>query len=752
MKKTFFTIIFLSLPFLLPTPSQAVEIGTNIVTNFSEKNLQTIYDARGSSFPLTIRLGPEFLDDPSQTTTLVQTLQSIGFSLSDITWQPEDWEGYPAENFPLWKEVFAALPGGTLSLFTEYNSLGSNQDPAQFADILREALLWQSQGIIKIPLASTNFNISHPNFPSFVKSVEANCPGCLAKLDKISLSVYVGAFTQQKYQGETWAINDFVRQVNYALNNLKLATGTDFSGKPILITELGLWPNAQSYPLSERLNDVLSFASDLEKAFAAGKIPFNIESLTFLVMDDATGQQCFVYKDLDQDQWVTDCDIDLGSGPTGRASDKCILCGCQKASSVAFKPVTICFQSPEEVISGLFRVKNSKTADTSPQYESQLKMIPYLQRSSQTKKIQNLLQSSDSSSGQIKLEVCDIRSGKFFKVPPMPALIPAFYQGLFDTSGTILSLTSPERARYLYPHRGQQAEANEGVTVPELVGPNGIPLVQRSPGRNGTELYFTQGSCQASGSSATCSVTVQGTPQSGHDWVHLYTSRGEKYMLGINAIFDGPLVYNITFPIDTGKPQTLTFETINHDQADSNGSKPTDVQTCTLTFNAQGTASCTLNTDSPPLPTSAPKKCEPYGTHESLNQPYPIPPSRTGLSFRSGLSLEDFLKQIGEALGVCETYRFLVTPELCLPYTQPVFDATEAPMVGSLTRPQDLTCESGEVIDIDLVLKVGEGENSEQEIPIEFTTNCRKSSTDLNKNLKDSYTRFSQFFKNILSF
>ena len=73
-------------------------------------------------------------------------------------------------------------------------------------------------------------------------------------------------------------------------------------------------------------------------------------------------------------------------------------------------------------------------------------------------------------------------------------------------------------------------------------------------------------------------------------------------------------------------------------------------------------------------------------------------------------------------------------------------------MVGALTRPQDLTCESGEVVDIDLVLKVGEGENSEQEIPIEFTTNCRKSSTDLNKNLKDSYTRFSQFFKNVLSF
>jgi len=315
MKKVFFFLLLLFFGRRL-SPVLAQEVGYNIVNNFfDEENKfnEAAFRALQKEGAVTVRItGGDLAGHPD----LIEQIQGAAEKYDlQLIWQPEDWSATTPQHFEkFWLPHLEKIKRGKISLFTEYNYHYGHPD--YYAQILQRALTRLGDRV-----AFTNLNITNPsgkespfgetmvNYQEFLSQIKERCPNCLEQVSTWAVSVY-----SQDFGG-------FKRQLKEFTDYLS-GLGISLQGKKIIIPEAGLDP---SLPFEERWRRITDFAAELtarqgEIAQILQQKGMTLSALTFLFMDDATGQQFLLVRD-QNGQWqiveYSQLGLRGGVGPAG---------------------------------------------------------------------------------------------------------------------------------------------------------------------------------------------------------------------------------------------------------------------------------------------------------------------------------------------------------------------------------------------------------------------------------------------------
>jgi len=642
--------LFFGLFFLLPKVVFAQSLGYNIVNNFFKNG---VFDAKAFELiarqnpggTVTVRLVSQELRAHPDLISLIQSAASQ-YGLS-VVWQPEDWSTTTPQQFrDFWLPYLQKITMGKISLFTEYNYHYGN--PGYYAQILVAAL----QGGLKVPIATTNFNLTNPTgtnpygqpmvqYVDFLKKVKTSCaslgqPNCLNKVPVWAVSIYGRGATVGAQ------VDDFIRQLK-AFKAAVEGLGVSFAGKQIIIPEAGIDPGI---PIQQRLVMAARFITALEQKLAADpELAGLIDSMTFLFMDDKTGKQYLLVKD-ENGNWIVLEYKTFGlvgqSGPVGGESDN--VGTTQGRSFIVEK--TVCWNRYDEAVKAIIRSlqfnisKNEKTAKNLRQINTRL--IPPGEEDMEKK---------NQSEGEIAFEVCENNTDKWFNTEEtIKVAVPKTYQQA-STNGI-------QVAGFLYPPEAAASGQAKTDGVPTANKKTG-PIIAAPQLAAGDYVDIASFSCTAAAWQISCTVVVN-AGLTGHIWVH---ANGQ--MLGFNTIGNG-LTYYYKTGAAGAKPTsyTVNVSAVNHDLQP----KLSASASCTIEFDQFGNGACSGSGVPPEPPMCKPKNNngDSMGFEEKQAEGAVKIPIKHGYS-----TLQSFLEALGRIGNVCRDVEFVFTPITSIPFTFP---------------------------------------------------------------------------------
>ncbi|MFH1602183.1 MAG: hypothetical protein ABIB61_04485 [Candidatus Shapirobacteria bacterium] len=674
-------LVFIVASFLpLAFPSLALadsvnDFGYNIVNNFYSPNgtFNTAAFERLQNGSATVRLvSSELRAFPG----LIENIERAAAEYNvEIIWQPEDWHTTSASEFQsYWLPQLSQINTGTISLFTEYNYFGGN--PQEYARILEMAL--NPANGISVPVGTTNFNTSNPTggnpfggsmyqYVEFLRQVQSYCSGdCLNQIP-----VWAGSFYAD-YSGGNMdaAVADFVNQFNNFRSSLE-SLGVNLAGKTFIIPEAGLNPGVD---IQSRLNSAREFATKLE---AAG-IP--ADAITFLFMDDQTGKQYFMYKDANGNWQVAEYgDFSLiglsGPGGLGLGDDYGKTLG--EAFEISGSEGDL-KETVKELMLEYFEVANIKPVGSSS--DEALKKIILPEEENKTK--------IEKSKGFVEFYYCKKDEKEWPRKLGDEMLwfeAPAYYQQMATANyqvGDYFSLPGMNIAHPLSASAGlfqkssfSQKEKQEGYVL-------------LAPGNSGEFNFIldSSSSCSRSGSSVTCTVSVNGNVRNGHMWVSM---NGE--FLGINAVPGpgaAPNVYSHTFNCPLGENCSFNLEVVNYnygsdDQVQYPSGHPAIGSNCTV---VAGETNCSF-TGAQDIPMPDPPTCE-IGAYD-LGGIMDKQPVSVGGALRIILDWGDWVTQLINNIlkPIFESNTYVIIPIIHTPWTKSAEIIYRQPVSMPFTLP-----------------------------------------------------------------
>ncbi|OFY45379.1 MAG: hypothetical protein A2Z69_00070 [Bacteroidetes bacterium RBG_13_44_24] len=295
---SFFT--FFLFFFLLPSSvlgATCPPIGTNVATNFDRKNLEFIAKNANCSgpIPITIIITPALVQNTNLLIQVQKDLRELNFN---PTWRPWGFVDPSSSELQDWIDAFSLLKIGQLQTWNEWNRYkeAGSLDPVRDAMVVQALLDARDAGIISIPIGNTPLdilNFTDMHFTQYWRAFHQACPTCIERLDFIVSNVY--APSQYGPNSVQEFIKTWQKELDFLRNELKV----DLTGKFFIISEAGLAPGAYTN-FDQRLKDTLLFAQKLEEYILAhpGEFP-NLDQITFLLMNDETGEQYLIYRKCD---------------------------------------------------------------------------------------------------------------------------------------------------------------------------------------------------------------------------------------------------------------------------------------------------------------------------------------------------------------------------------------------------------------------------------------------------------------------
>src|SRR4030042_4688636 len=295
---SFFT--FFLFFFLLPSSvlgATCPPIGTNVATNFDRKNLEFIAKNANCSgpIPITIIITPALVQNTNLLIQVQKDLRELNFN---PTWRPWGFVDPSSSELQDWIDAFSLLKIGQLQTWNEWNRYkeAGSLDPVRDAMVVQALLDARDAGIISIPIGNTPLdilNFTDMHFTQYWRAFHQACPTCIERLDFIVSNVY--APSQYGPNSVQEFIKTWQKELDFLRNELKV----DLTGKFFIISEAGLAPGAYTN-FDQRLKDTLLFAQKLEEYILAhpGEFP-NLDQITFLLMNDETGEQYLIYRECD---------------------------------------------------------------------------------------------------------------------------------------------------------------------------------------------------------------------------------------------------------------------------------------------------------------------------------------------------------------------------------------------------------------------------------------------------------------------
>jgi len=281
--------------FVLAAPCSPV--GTNIVANFDRKNLEFIAKNTNCSgpIPITILITPVLVQRPELLVQVQKDLKELNFN---PTWRPWGFVNPNSPELQDWITAFSYLKIGQLQAWNEWNRYkeAGSLNPARDAQVIQALLDARDAGKINIPIGNTPLdllNYTDMNYRDYWTAFYNECQTCLDRLDFIVSNVYAPS------QYGPNSVNEFIKVWQGELDFLR-NLGVNLSNKFFIISEAGLAPGAYS-DFNQRLRDTLLFAQALEDYILANPGAFpNLDQITFLLMNDDTGEQFLIYRECDE--------------------------------------------------------------------------------------------------------------------------------------------------------------------------------------------------------------------------------------------------------------------------------------------------------------------------------------------------------------------------------------------------------------------------------------------------------------------
>lgn len=309
-KKIFFSLfvgllVFWIISLFFPSPSHAVPcppLGTNLAANFDRENLEFIAQNANCDgpIPITVIITPAMVQNPEILVDVQNNLRDLGFN---PTWRPWGFiDPDNTEELNAWLNLFRYLEIGQLQAWNEWNRYREvgDIDPARDARLIQALINARNRGLIKIPIGNTPLDLlnwTDMNYQTYWKLFFEECPDCIDQLDFIVSNVYPHIrFDPNNPQASVDAFLNLWRKELSLLKSL----GVNLDNKFFIISEAGLAPGA--YPnFEERLKATLLFAQALEDYILShpGEFP-NLEKITFLLMNDDTGEIFLIYRHCDE--------------------------------------------------------------------------------------------------------------------------------------------------------------------------------------------------------------------------------------------------------------------------------------------------------------------------------------------------------------------------------------------------------------------------------------------------------------------
>ncbi|MCJ7792998.1 MAG: hypothetical protein MUP45_03415 [Candidatus Marinimicrobia bacterium] len=271
-------------------------VGTNIAANFDRANLEFIAQNANCDgpIPITVIITPVLVERPELLIDLQNNLRDLNF---EPTWRPWGFVNPNSSELEDWINAFSYLQIGQLQAWNEWNRIkeAGTINPARDAQVIKALLDARDRGLINIPIGNTPLdllNYTDRNYRAYWTEFYNECPTCLDRLDFIVSNVYAPS------QYGPNSVNEFINVWQRELSFLR-SLGVNLSNKFFIISEAGLAPGAY-FDFNQRLRDTLSFAQALETYILAnpGLFP-DLNQITFLLMNDDTGEQFLIYRECD---------------------------------------------------------------------------------------------------------------------------------------------------------------------------------------------------------------------------------------------------------------------------------------------------------------------------------------------------------------------------------------------------------------------------------------------------------------------
>lgn len=639
-------VFFLLLVFFLSPPTvEGQSFGYNIVNNFFERDGSfndkafELVARQNPGGTVTVRLtSQELRSHPNLINLIQQAAQRYGLNL---IWQPEDWAATTPEHFrQFWLPHLSEITLGEISLFTEYNY--HYGQPEDYGEILVAAL----RANLKVPLATTNFNLTNPTgtnpfgqpmfqYQEFLGRVKEKClslgmSDCLNRVPVWAVSIY------GRGENVDQMVGDFINQLR-GFTQALAGLGVSLTGKRVIIPEAGIDP---SIPIQQRLAQAAEFIKKLEERLGGDpELKGLVEKVTFLFMDDKTGKQYLIVKD-ENGNWVV---LEYGSfglvgfsGPVGGVSQNM---GTAPGKSFIVTR-TVCWERYDQVIKAIIRALQFRVSKNKPIAEN-LKGVNRL-LIPPGKENQN---KAHEAVGEVSFEVCELNTHNWFPVEEkIKVSIPSSYQ---QASTNVFQV-----AGYLNP----PGKVSRSLSQKKDVSSEKRGVILASPQGEGDYLDITNFSCSAKGWQVSCQLSVN-AGRTGHVWAHI-----NGQMVGFNAIGDGLVYYyQTTLPLQT-KEYRLTATVVNHDLQP----KLTASASCVLILNERGDGSCSGKGVPPQPPLCQPRdnQGEPLEDEERAVEGVVRFPLRHGL-------VRELFEKLLATTGVCRTIDFVFTPLVSIPFTFP---------------------------------------------------------------------------------
>ena len=314
-------------------------LGTNIAANFDRENLEFIAQNANCDgpIPITVIITPAMVQNPEILVDIQNNLRELNFN---PTWRP--WGFVDPDNtqeLNSWLNVFSYLEIGQLQAWNEWNRYkeAGTLDPARDAQVIQALINARNQGLINVPIGNTPLdllNVLDMNYRDYWTQFNQACPGCLNQLDFIVSNVY--PHIQFDPNNPEASINAFLHVWRGELNFLR-NLGVNLDNKFFVISEAGLAPGA--YPdFNQRLRDTLLFAQALENYIFShpGEFP-NLEQITFLLMNDDTGEIFLIYRYCDEKgcEWRVEGFLEININVPGSLFSPFFSLSCNPQSSGA---------------------------------------------------------------------------------------------------------------------------------------------------------------------------------------------------------------------------------------------------------------------------------------------------------------------------------------------------------------------------------------------------------------------------------
>lgn len=319
-------LLLVAVFFLIPSQVQAQTcppLGTNVAANFDRENLELIANQANCSgpIPITVIITPVLVENPNLLLEIQNNLKEFNF---DPTWRP--WGSVDPNNtaeMQTWINAFNLLNIGQLQAWNEWNRYTevSRIDPARDAQVIQALINAKRAGQISIPIGNTPLdllNYTDMNYRDYWSKFNQACPNCLTQLDFIVSNVYAPS------QYNPNSVNEFLQVWKGELDYLK-SLGVNLSNKFFVISEAGLAPGAYTN-FEQRKTDTILFAQTLEAAILKNPELFpDLSQITFLLMNDATGEQFLIYRVCDETgcYWKVDLYLVYNINVPGARSYRC---------------------------------------------------------------------------------------------------------------------------------------------------------------------------------------------------------------------------------------------------------------------------------------------------------------------------------------------------------------------------------------------------------------------------------------------